>query len=79
MYIELKYGISKEMPEVIEEDARNKKGLNVISEIKENNNGDITVTVSSQWKFELIKYTERFLGDYGDMAPKIVEDYVKGV
>lgn len=73
MKIQLDFGYM-DMEDVIEEDAKCRKFMpRISSQMEELESGVVMVTLTSPYKYELVEYTRRFLGTFGDMAKETVD------
>ena len=74
MKVKLRYGY-RDLEDVEAENAEYSRGLKLMTTLYEEG-GEVYVIVSSQWKFEIKKYVERFLGDMRALADSVVEENI---
>lgn len=66
--VRLSYGYT-DMDEAIADDAEYKKDIpHLKSTLSEGEDGQIYVELSSRWRYEMVRYIEKFLGEFGAMA-----------
>jgi hypothetical protein len=75
MKIKLRYGYM-DIEDVEAEDKENRKGLHVMTTIYENEFGEVYVFISSEWRFEIKKYVERWIPDFKEMADTIISENI---
>lgn len=75
MKIKLRYGYM-DLEDVVKEDEENRKGLHVMTTIHEDEYGEVYVYISSEWRFEIKKYVERFIPEFKEMADSIINENI---
>lgn len=74
MKVKLRYGY-RDLEDVEVENAQYSRGLHLTTVLYEEG-GEVYVIISSEWKFEIKKYVERFLGDLKALADSIVAENI---
>lgn len=74
MKVKLRYGW-KDLEDVEKENAECSRGLNLMTTIFEEGN-EVYVIVSSQWRFEIKKYVERWIPEFREMADSIIDENI---
>lgn len=75
MKIKLNYGYM-DFEDVQAADEKNRKGLHVMTTIHEDENGEVHVYISSEWRFEIKKYVERYIPEFKEMADAIINENI---